>query len=60
MIIEISQDDILKNVGTENLFEKNNYSLNEETDIILNGDFDGDVIYDFFDYSPYCPYISFC
>ncbi len=50
MIIEISQDDILKNVGTENLFEKNNYSLNEETDIILNGDFDGDVIYDFFDY----------
>ena len=45
MIIEISQDDILKNVGTENLFEKNNYSLNEETDIILNGDFDGDVIY---------------
>lgn len=50
MIIEISQDDILKNVGTENFFEKNNYSLNEETDIILNGDFDGDVIYDFFDY----------
>lgn len=50
MIIEISQDDILKNVGTKNLFEKNNYSLNEETDIILNGDFDGDVIYDFFDY----------
>ena len=50
MIIEISQDDILKNVGTENLFEKNNYLLNEETDIILNGDFDGDVIYDFFDY----------
>ena len=48
MIIEISQDDILKNVGTENLFERNNYSLNEETDIILNGDFDGDVIYDFF------------
>ena len=53
MIIEISQDDILKNVGTENLFEKNNYSLNEETDIILNGDFDGDVIYDFFDYLCY-------
>lgn len=50
MTITITQKDILDNVGTKNLFENKNYVLNEETDIIMNGHFDMDVLFDFHDY----------
>ena len=50
MTITITQKDILDNVGTKNLFENKNYVLNEETDIIMDGHFDMDVLFDFHDY----------
>jgi len=39
MKITITEKDILNNNGTENLFIKNNYVLNEETDIVMDGTF---------------------
>ena len=44
---EETKKDILNNNGTENLFIKNNYVLNEETDIVMDGTFSPDVLYDF-------------
>lgn len=50
MKITITEKDILNNNGTENLFIKNNYVLNEETDIVMDGTFSLDVLYDFHKY----------
>lgn len=50
MTIEITQKDILNCNGTENLFKLKNYVLDENTDIVMNGEFDNGVLYDFFDF----------
>jgi len=50
MTIEITQNDILMNNGTKEYFEKNNFKLDENTDIIMNGKFDNGVLDNFYDY----------
>lgn len=50
MTIEITQNDILLNNGTKEYFENKNFKLDENTDIIMNDDFDQGVLDDFHDY----------